>query len=164
MLRLAKIDDWQISKDENQKRLRDAAYVLPPRAPDSETEYDTDPEMNIPLSKLAKKYRQERETSEDEDDIPLMELRKRLQTRELRQKQNEDIEDKDMECNDEQRSDNSSSLPLVESSSSDSEIHVNEVHSRHDFPKMETSSTVETRQNKSQKGGEVKQLLRLISN
>ena len=38
MLRLAKIDDWQISKDENQKRLRDAAYVLPPQGPDSETE------------------------------------------------------------------------------------------------------------------------------
>ena len=55
-------------------------------------------------------------------------------------------------------------LPLVESSSSDSEMDVNEVHSRHDFPKMETSSTVETRQNKFQKGGEVKQLLRLISN
>ena len=111
MLRLAKIDDWQISKDENQKRFRDAAYVLPPQAPDSETESDSDPEMNIPSSKLAKKYRQERETSEDEDDIPLMELRKRLRNRELRQKQNEDIEDKDTECNDEQRSDNSSSLP-----------------------------------------------------
>ena len=164
MLRLAKIDDWQISKDENQKRLRDAAYVLPPQALDSETDSDSDPEMNIPLSKLAKKYRQERETSEDEDDIPLMELRKRLRNRELRQKQNEDIEDKDMECNDEQRSDDSSSLPLVESSSSDSEMDVNEVHSRHDFPKIETSSTVETRQNKSQKGGEVKQLLSLISN
>ena len=120
--------------------------------------------MNIPLSKLAKKYRQERETSEDEDDIPFMELRKRLRNRELRQKQNEDIEDKDMECNDEQRSDNSSSLLLVESSSSDSEMDVNEVHSRHDFPKMETSSTVETTQNQSQKGGEAKQLLRLISN
>ena len=38
MLRLAKIDDWQISKDENQKRLKDAAYVLPPQGPDSETE------------------------------------------------------------------------------------------------------------------------------
>ena len=73
-----------------------------------------------------------------------MELKKRLRNRELRQKQNEDIE-KDMECNDEQRSDNSSSLPLAESSSSDSEMDVNEVHSRHDFPKMETSSTVETR-------------------
>ena len=63
MLRLAKIDDWQISKDENQKRLRDAAYVLPPEAPDSETESDSDPDMNIPLSKFAKKYRQERETA-----------------------------------------------------------------------------------------------------
>ena len=30
MLRLAKIDDLQIPKDENQKCLRDAAYVLPP--------------------------------------------------------------------------------------------------------------------------------------
>ena len=36
MLRLANIDDWQISKDETSRRLRDATYVIPPAASDSE--------------------------------------------------------------------------------------------------------------------------------
>ena len=34
---LANIDDWQISKDANNRRLRDAAYVIPPQPSDSET-------------------------------------------------------------------------------------------------------------------------------
>ena len=88
-IRLANNVDWQISKHANNRSLRDAAYVIPPQ-PDSETESDSDPEENVPLSKLAKKYRQEMETSEDEADIPLMELRKRLRHREMRQTQNEE--------------------------------------------------------------------------
>ena len=86
------------------------------------------------MSKLAKKYRQERETSEDEEDIPLMELRKRLRYREMRQTQNEETKVKDMEGNDELSSDNSNSLPLVEYSDSDNEMDVNEVHSPQIFP------------------------------
>lgn len=74
-LMLANVDDWQIAKDENSRKLRDAAYVIPPQASESETESDSDSESNVPLAKLAKKYRQERKNSEDEDDIPLMELR-----------------------------------------------------------------------------------------
>ena len=167
-IRLANIDDWQISKDANNRRLRDAAYVIPPQPSDSETESDSDPEENVPLSKLAKKYRQERETSEDEEDIPLMELRKRLRYREMRQTQNEETKVKDMECNDELSSDNSNSLPLFENSDSDNEMDVNEVHSPQTFPEKEIQATVKPvkkRQKKSQdKGGDVKQLLRLISN
>ena len=53
MLRLANIEDWQISKDETDKRLRDAAYVIPPELSDSDS--DSDPEMNLPLAKLAKR-------------------------------------------------------------------------------------------------------------
>ena len=167
-IRLANIDDWQISKDANNRRLRDAAYVIPPQPSDSETESDSDPEENVPLSKLAKKYRQERETSEDEEDIPLMELRKRLRYREMKQTQNEETKVKDMECNDELSSDNSNSLPLFEYSDSDNEMDVNEVHSPQTFPEKEIQATVKPvkkRQKKSQdKGGDVKQLLRLISN
>ena len=70
MLRLANIDDWQISKDETGRRWRDAAYVIPPEPSDSDS--DSDPEMNLPLAKLAKRYRHESETSEDEEDIPLL--------------------------------------------------------------------------------------------
>ena len=32
MLRLAKVEEWQMSKDESSKRLRDAAFVIPPNA------------------------------------------------------------------------------------------------------------------------------------
>ena len=92
---------------------------------------DSESEENVPLAKLTKKYRQERESSEDEDDIPLMELRKRLRYREMRQKENQNTEVKDMEYNDELPSDNSCSLPLVESSVSGEEMDVNEVHLRH---------------------------------
>ena len=43
---------------------------IPPQPSDSETESDSNPEENVPLSKSSKKYRQKRETSEDEEDIP----------------------------------------------------------------------------------------------
>ena len=146
----------------------DAAYVIPPQPSYSETESDSDLEENVPLSKLAKKYRPERETSEDEEDIFLMELRKCLRHREMRQTENEETKVKDMECNDELSSDNSSPLPLVEYSDSDSEMDVNKVHSSQTFPEKEIQETVKPvtkRQKKSRdKGGDVKQLLRLISN
>ena len=112
MLRKANVDTWRISKDANGKRLRDAAYVIPPKASESESESDSDPDDNIPLARMIKKHRQEIETSEDEDDIPLMELRKRLNYRELRQNKKEDIKVKDMEYDDEVSSDNSCTLPL----------------------------------------------------
>ena len=73
-IRLSNICDWQISKDANNGRLRDAAYVIPSQPSDLEAESDSDPEE----SKLAKKYRQEMEISEDEEDIPFMKLRIRL--------------------------------------------------------------------------------------
>ena len=159
-IRLANIDDWQISKDANNRRLRDATYVIPPQPSGSEE--------NVHLSKLAKKYRQEREMSEYEEDIPLMELRTRLRHREMKETQNYETKDKDMECNDELSSDNSSSLPLFEYSDSDNEMDVNEVHSPQTFPEKEIQETVKPvkkRQKKSQdKGRDAKQLLRLISN
>ena len=73
MLCLANIADWQISKDETCRRLRDAAYVIPPAPSDSDSSSDSDSESNLPLAKLAKRYRHERETSEDEEDIPYLE-------------------------------------------------------------------------------------------
>ena len=50
MLRKANIDNWHISKDASGKRLRDAAYVIPPEASESERDSDSDPEDNIPLA------------------------------------------------------------------------------------------------------------------
>lgn len=78
MLRLANIEDWNVSKNTGQ-RLRDAAYVVPPET--SESSSDSDAEINVPLDRLAQKYRHEREDSDSEDDIPLMELSKRLKAR-----------------------------------------------------------------------------------
>ena len=75
----------------------------------------------MPLVKFVKRHRQERETSSDEEDIPLMELQKRLRHRELRQNQNQETQEtevRDMECNDEVFSDNSCSLPSVGNSDS----------------------------------------------
>ena len=60
MLRLARINDWLIFKDEENRCLRDEAYVIPPQASGSETESDPESEENVPLAKLAQKYRQER--------------------------------------------------------------------------------------------------------
>ena len=128
MLRLANVDEWPIANDEHSRRLRDAAYVIPPQASDSESETDSESDENIPLAKLAKKCRHERETSENEDDILLMELRKRLRQREIRQNQNQETKAKEMECNDKLPSDSSSSLPFVQSSYSERDMDVNEVH------------------------------------
>ena len=54
--------------------------------PLSNSSHEGDNELaNIeePLSKLAKKYKRERETSSDEDNIPLMELTKRIREPEV---------------------------------------------------------------------------------
>ena len=78
MLRAANVEDWETSKYMG-RRLRDTAYVVPPEA--SESSSESDPEANVPLNKLAEKYRHERDNSDNEDDIPLMELAKRLKAR-----------------------------------------------------------------------------------
>ena len=56
--------------------------------------------MNLPLAKLAKGYRHERETSEDEEDIPLLELRNGLRHRDRNQGQDIETRDKHMESQD----------------------------------------------------------------
>ncbi|XP_062587953.1 superoxide-generating NADPH oxidase heavy chain subunit C-like [Saccostrea cucullata] len=127
LLRLAKIDEWELPTNEQGRPLRKAAYVMPPESQsdnnddNSETNNEEqnsdnesidnnmseindnmsvnsdkdsvhsdsnksinnsssdDSEDNIPLAKLAKKYRKERDNSSSEDDIPLFELSKRLE-------------------------------------------------------------------------------------
>jgi hypothetical protein len=124
LLRLAKLDEWEIPKNDQGRPLRKAAYVVPPESesdtPESDGESDNperfneenneqnadyesnepvysdndslvsdqlsetemgSEEENIPLAKLAKKFRKERENSSSEDDIPLYELSKRLKQR-----------------------------------------------------------------------------------
>ncbi|MCG7879415.1 MAG: RNase H-like domain-containing protein, partial [Candidatus Thiodiazotropha endolucinida] len=47
----ANVHDWNLSKNDKCRKLRDAAYVIPPQASESETESDSDPEEQIPLAK-----------------------------------------------------------------------------------------------------------------
>lgn len=42
MLRLANDDDWQISNDENNRKMRDASYVIPPQASGAGIDSDSD--------------------------------------------------------------------------------------------------------------------------
>ena len=51
---LANIDNWQISKHESNRKLREAAYVIPPQPSESETENESDSEYNVPLAKVYK--------------------------------------------------------------------------------------------------------------
>ena len=81
MLRLANIKDWELKETKDNRRLRDATYVIPPQASESSSGSESDPDMNVPLNKLSKRYRHEREDSDSEDNIPLMELAKRLKAR-----------------------------------------------------------------------------------
>ncbi|KAK3097609.1 hypothetical protein FSP39_011373 [Pinctada imbricata] len=74
-LRPAKIDEWKIPRDSEGNILRKTTYVIPPEQTDSDDE-ESEPQA------IAIRHRiQERDGSSDEDDIPLMELRRRLRTR-----------------------------------------------------------------------------------
>lgn len=55
-----------------------ATFVIPPN--DSETS-DSSSEDSEPLAKIAKRYRKERDNSENEDEIPQLELRRRINMR-----------------------------------------------------------------------------------
>ena len=136
MLRLANTEDWQISKDETDKRLRDAAYVIPPEPSDSDS--DCDPEMNLPLAKLANRYRHERETSEDEEDIPLLELRNRLRHRDRNQGKDIETRDEHMESQDED---------LSGPNDSDNAMDVNKIQVLYRRPKIKPVKIVKRNQN-----------------
>lgn len=82
-LRLANIEEWEIPKDTSGRKLRQAAYAVPPDDPDSSSSDESEMEEQ-PMQKIIKRRRQERLASTDEDDIPLMELAKRLKERDAR--------------------------------------------------------------------------------
>ena len=81
-MRLANLGDWEIPKDKKGRPKRRVKYVAP--LSDSSDEGDSElSDIEEPLSKLAKKYKRERENSSDEDNIPLMELAKRMREPEV---------------------------------------------------------------------------------
>ena len=136
MLRLANTEDWQISKDETDKRLRDAAYFIPPEPSDSDS--DSDPEMNLPLAKMAERYGHKMETSEDKEDIPLLELRNRLMHRDTNQGQDIETRDEHMESQDED---------LCGPNDSDNAMGVNEIQVLYRRPKIKPVKTMKRNQN-----------------
>lgn len=96
LLRFAKIDEWDIPKDDGGRLLRKAVYVMPQDSDavsvssdkdslkvnesfDEELSAESDgDDDNVPLAQLARKYRKEQESSSSEDDILLFELQRRL--------------------------------------------------------------------------------------
>ena len=89
MLRAANIDEWVIQTSTDGRPLRKTAYVIPPE--ESSNEESSDTKQEGPYEKLAKKYQKERDDSDEEDNIPLMELAKRLKARDaMKQEENEE--------------------------------------------------------------------------
>lgn len=84
-LRLAKIDEWELPQTPNARKLRKAAYVVPPES-SSEENSERESDEELPLIKIAKRYRRERNSSSssDEENIPLMELKKIMNEKQKR--------------------------------------------------------------------------------
>lgn len=79
LLRAANVDEWDIPVTTEGRPIRKAAFAIPPE--DSTSEEDSESEPDGPTEKIAKRYIKEREDSDDEENIPLMELQKRLRAR-----------------------------------------------------------------------------------
>ncbi|KAK6173844.1 hypothetical protein SNE40_017230 [Patella caerulea] len=78
-LRLANLDNWDIPTD-NIPKLRQANYVVPPDD-SSDDDMDHVNDLDPTPFDITDQYRRERDDSSDEDDIPLMELAKRLRNK-----------------------------------------------------------------------------------
>ena len=92
----------------------------------------SDQDLDLPLNKLAEKYRRERAHSDYEDNIPLMELAKRFKARTDRHKLEQLTDHKSGNCNSELENkpkiehNSDMSMPVTETES-DSDMSVNNV-------------------------------------
>ena len=85
-LRLAKVGDWNIPEpDVSQLSMRPSRKARFAVSPESTTSEDSESDAE-PLFEATRHYRKERDSSSDEDDIPLMELRRRFRARQQRLK------------------------------------------------------------------------------
>jgi hypothetical protein len=80
-IRLASLE-WEITKQAHKPNQRKATMAVPVET-DSDIKSSSESDDDTPLAKLAKMYRREIETSDEEDNIPLMELGKRLRARQI---------------------------------------------------------------------------------
>ncbi|MEW8548463.1 MAG: reverse transcriptase domain-containing protein, partial [Candidatus Thiodiazotropha sp.] len=89
-LRLANIDEWEIPKEQAGRKFRRANYVIPPEESDTEDDVaSSESESESPEKRLINKYRKVRSDSENEMDIPLAELSRKLREKEARIKEEE---------------------------------------------------------------------------
>ena len=84
-LRKANLEPWEIPKEQTGRPSRKAAYAIPPSESESAGDCtdSSDSETEL-LAKFAKRYRKERDGSDEEDEITKMELFKRLRNRDIR--------------------------------------------------------------------------------
>ena len=83
-IRLANLDEWEIPKDKKGRPMHKATYVAPMSSTSNDDESSNE---DPPLAKQVKRCRKQRETSSDEDDIPLMELAKRMHEKDADEEQ-----------------------------------------------------------------------------
>ncbi|VDI78045.1 Hypothetical predicted protein [Mytilus galloprovincialis] len=93
-IRLAKLD-WEIPNNNQGRALRKAAYVVPIESQSEDSSDDESIDSDTPLNQIAKRYKKERENSDYEDDIPLMELSKKLRGKKIFSEQDSQIENDD---------------------------------------------------------------------
>ena len=92
----ANIDEWEIPKDQANKRFRRANFVVPPSESDSEKEsQSSENESEAQRHNLVQKYKHERSDSENEMKIPLAELARRLKRKEESNYSDSSSEDED---------------------------------------------------------------------
>ena len=80
-IRLASLE-WEIPKQAHKPNLRNATLAVPVET-DSDIKSSSESDDDTPLGKIAKRYRRENETSDEEDNIPLVELGKCFRARQI---------------------------------------------------------------------------------
>ena len=76
-MRLAQLDDWEIPKDKKGRPAYKVTYATPVNCSSDESDIES-LDKEEPLIKIVNSSKKQRETSSDEDDIPIMELSKRM--------------------------------------------------------------------------------------
>ena len=91
-IRKAHVDEWQTPNVGEGQLLRKTNYVIAPCSDESSSSSENS-EDNMPLSRLAQRYRNKHDNSEDEGPIPKMELAKysRLQGRQSNSESDSDL-------------------------------------------------------------------------
>jgi len=95
-LRLAKLDEWDLPKTRDGRPMRRARYAVPPEGTSSDSSSEEERNGGRKTTEdIARRFRRERDDSSSEDDIPLMELAKRLKARDRGQIEEDEHSDDD---------------------------------------------------------------------